>query len=414
MNKKIKFIIATTLSILAFLAFQPLQHSSMVTKAYAAVSTYALADRGELKSLEVISTDGKSLELCDDFDGYKKNLTDDKTYYVTLDKKSDGIKIFAESAGEDYVVKVFESDRKNATAHDIGENISLEKGISTLYVRTFTSQEAFKRAEKNETITNCDKTYKININKASINESDDIYIKHLTLNSGDVPINFNKDVLSYDISVDEEQYELTIRVQPKDEENDTIKIDGLKTTGDDDYKRSLPLKKGKNQIKISVIDPADNIRTYTLNVNRGASLGGSANTVSSTTSGNTQTLKINQWIKINDKWQYNDATGAPLKNTWFYDRESGKNYYFQDDGNMAISWLNNNGHWYYLNGSGARQTGWQLINGQWYYFNLEGVMKTGWILDINKKYYYLQENGVMAKNTTVDGYKLGLDGAWIK
>jgi len=41
-------------------------------------------------------------------------------------------------------------------------------------------------------------------------------------------------------------------------------------------------------------------------------------------------------------------------------------------------------------------------------------MKTGWILDLNAKYYYLQENGVMAKNRTIDKFKVGSDGAWIK
>jgi lactocepin len=39
-------------------------------------------------------------------------------------------------------------------------------------------------------------------------------------------------------------------------------------------------------------------------------------------------------------------------------------------------------------------TGWKLINGKWYYLN--------------------PKSGKMAYSTTIDGYKLGSDGAWIK
>ena len=57
---------------------------------------------------------------------------------------------------------------------------------------------------------------------------------------------------------------------------------------------------------------------------------------------------------------------------------------------------------------------WKEIDGYWYNFGNNGIMKTGWILDLNAKYYYLQENGVMAKNRTIDKFKVGSDGAWIK
>jgi glucan-binding YG repeat protein len=41
-------------------------------------------------------------------------------------------------------------------------------------------------------------------------------------------------------------------------------------------------------------------------------------------------------------------------------------------------------------------------------------MKTGWIKDSSGKWYYLRESGTMAKNTTIDGYKLGPDGTYTK
>ena len=96
---------------------------------------------------------------------------------------------------------------------------------------------------------------------------------------------------------------------------------------------------------------------------------------------------------MNGAWQYNDATGTSIKNSWFYDKNYGKNYYLQADANMATGWLSYNGKWFYLGTDGAMKTGWQSVSGTW---------------------YYLDSQGAMVYNTTIDGYKLGANGAWIK
>jgi len=61
----------------------------------------------------------------------------------------------------------------------------------------------------------------------------------------------------------------------------------------------------------------------------------------------------------------------------------------------------------------AGQGGWQQVSGSWYYLDSTGTKKTGWIQD-NGSWYYLQASGAMAKDTVVDGYKLGSNGAWTK
>ncbi|MGG7153003.1 N-acetylmuramoyl-L-alanine amidase family protein, partial [Clostridium neonatale] len=66
-----------------------------------------------------------------------------------------------------------------------------------------------------------------------------------------------------------------------------------------------------------------------------------------------------------------------------------------------------------LQSNGAMKTGWLNDNGTWYYLQSNGAMKTGWLND-NGTWYYLQSNGAMAKNTTIDGYRLGSNGAWIR
>ena len=57
---------------------------------------------------------------------------------------------------------------------------------------------------------------------------------------------------------------------------------------------------------------------------------------------------------------------------------------------MQIGWLKWNEKWYYMDKNGVMQTGFQVINGKTYYFN---------------------ESGEMLLNTTVQGKRLGADGA---
>lgn len=58
----------------------------------------------------------------------------------------------------------------------------------------------------------------------------------------------------------------------------------------------------------------------------------------------------------------------------------------------SAEWKQDNTGWWYTEGS-AWSVGWRLIDSKWYYF---------------------YDTGYMAHDTTVNGYKLGSDGAWIK
>lgn len=172
------------------------------------------------------------------------------------------------------------------------------------------------------------------------------------------------------------------------------------------------MKKGENKIKIELED-GDDERVYTLIINRGgtsSTTGSTTNTASGSPSGATDvsaTVK-NKWVQVGGNWQYKDAAGNTVKNTWV------QNYFVQADGNMATGWLNYSGKWYYLGSDGARKTGWQQAGGKWYYLDSEGAMQTGWVRDLGSgKYYYLNSDGSMAYNTMIGKYKLGSDGAWI-
>ncbi len=125
--------------------------------------------------------------------------------------------------------------------------------------------------------------------------------------------------------------------------------------------------------------------------------------------------KATGWLLDGSTWYYLNANGIMhtgwlnLNGTWYYLNPVSNGTM----GAMQTGWLNLNGTWYYLNASGAMQTGWLNLSGTWYYLQSSGAMKTGWLND-NGTWYYLQASGAMAANTTVDGYRLGASGAWIR
>ena len=57
------------------------------------------------------------------------------------------------------------------------------------------------------------------------------------------------------------------------------------------------------------------------------------------------------------------------------------------------------------------------IGKEQYYFDNSGAMRTGWISlqeNGNTVYYYFKEDGAMAKNTTISGFRLNERGQWVK
>ena len=116
------------------------------------------------------------------------------------------------------------------------------------------------------------------------------------------------------------------------------------------------------------------------------------------------------WQKIGGNWYYLDKSGAMLTG---WQKVGGKWYYLSSSGAMQTGWLKIDGKWYYLESSGAMRTGWLSSGGKWYYLSSSGAMLTGW-QKIAGKWYYFYSDGAMAANTTIGGYRLGMDGAWIQ
>lgn len=127
-----------------------------------------------------------------------------------------------------------------------------------------------------------------------------------------------------------------------------------------------------------------------------------------------ETVTTTGWVQNSDgTWNYLNAEGNKVTG-WLQSPASGLWYYMDANGvMMSNGWINDNGTWYYLTESGAMKTGWLNDRGTWYYLQANGAMKTGWLND-NGTWYYLNASGAMLANTTVDGYVLGANGAWIK
>jgi len=145
----------------------------------------------------------------------------------------------------------------------------------------------------------------------------------------------------------------------------------------------------------------------------------------------TSTMKLGQmstdWQKIDYKVYYFDANGIMKTSSWIQSTSTGKWYYVGADGVMYAGWHQIEGYWYFFNDAtyrgdgviGEMLTGWLTISDYWYYLYptttttvTKGQMAVGWV-QVNSKWYYFYSNGRMAVNTTVDGYRLGSDGAMI-
>ena len=114
-------------------------------------------------------------------------------------------------------------------------------------------------------------------------------------------------------------------------------------------------------------------------------------------------------------WFYFNADGTAKQSEWWND--NGTWYWFNSNCGAATGWAKVDGEWYFFKGNNAMKTGWEKVDGNWYYMASSGKMVTGWC-EVNGKWYYFSKEsnslGQMLYSTTVDGYKLGADGAWVK
>lgn len=410
MHKKIKHIIAVTLVIGAISCVLP-TNNFILGSIEAHASTYRSASNGELSSLTLTRSTGSEIKLLDSYYGDEVSLTGQKDYYVELDG-ADGLEVSADVQGSGYVVKQFTSADKTEEGQDVGEYINIDSTYADIYLRTYKSEDAYKEAYDDGDVTNCEKTYIIHVKKPDVESDEEIDKDYADLESiylSDGNIDFSKNQYSYNVNVDEDVQEILVRATPENDD-DLVEINGDSVEDSDNYEKTVSLNKGNNTIEIDVKGDEDD-ETYTLNVYRGKASTSTTSTsqisTSITSDNQSSTGKFNSWQRVNGKWQYIDGTGEALKNQWWFDKSTGKNYYLKEDGYMATGWLYNNNNWYHLGDGGEMQTGWICLDKNWYYLNKSGVMQMGWLEDSTGNWYYLDNSGAMKT-----GWLESSDGNW--
>ena len=409
MNRNLKKIIAIAIVLGSISAVAPATCANLLTiKAYASDS-----DADELTGLELETSNGGSLDIYTD-SGYDDKLDDDLSVGDTYYSKTSSNKIVINSidGADDDSVRIFKES--SSKAYEVGDNISISEGTTTIlkvrvYEDKYDDDENYSSSDYNQ--------YTIIVKNTT---SDDADLLGLSLSNG--VVNFDQNTNSYTTNVPNDAASTIVQAIPQDTD-DTVTIDGITVDSDGGYKRTVPLSSTANTITVKVLKD-NSSRTYTLTVNKtlnseaGQQGNQPANGSQGASNGNWQA----GWQKINGLWFYFDNNGQK-KTGWMKDTD-GKYYYLNSDGSMAHDTiidgyeLGSDGAWK-QNNNGSQggnnsnvQAGWQKINGLWFYFDNNGQKRTGWIKDTDEKYYYLNSDGSMAHDTTVDGYELGSDGAW--
>lgn len=111
-----------------------------------------------------------------------------------------------------------------------------------------------------------------------------------------------------------------------------------------------------------------------------------------------------------------DDSGDAGDNTitgWYKDEKTGDWYYYDKNGKLVTGWFKDGGsEWYYADEDGKVLTG--SNNGGEYDLSYPwdyGKLHTDW-LNVNDDWYYIDRNSSIAKDTTIDGRYIGLDGRW--
>lgn len=114
------------------------------------------------------------------------------------------------------------------------------------------------------------------------------------------------------------------------------------------------------------------------------------------------TLASNEWIKDEGNvWCY---YGADFKRVKGYQTINGNKYYFSKYGTLVTGWKAKS----FVEGTKTNYKDKTL-----YYFGEDGAIKEGWI-QINNKWYYIYSDGLMATDTTIDGYYINKNGVWVQ
>lgn len=377
MNKNVKKIIIFTIIGTAFYTWMPSTLSIGEQCAYAysgdEITSLGLTSEGSILSIYSSITHNGDYRV-------KKGDKIPVVIYskIPSNKTSFNLSTIETKAAD---IRVFVGN-ENIKLSDIYGKINIAEGQSkTIYIRLYDSKNASdsnysleyeliveREMNDEDNIIDANTEETTDDNTITLKDYDDIYLNRLVLfdpNNNKIDFSFDKTEPVQNINVDENISYINVKAVPEQQSYKLSINDKDLDPSDDKDTRLVSLDQGKNIIKIRIINSDHETREYYLVVTRGNSSQVVSNNNTTATNQNSQTVQAEAC------WQYRKA-----------------------DGTLAV--------------------GWTLIGNDWYYFDASGAMETGWIKDSSGKWYYLRESGIMAKNTTIDGYKLGSDGTYTK
>jgi len=239
-----------------------------------------------------------------------------------------------------------------------------------------------------------------------LNDSDNFKAQTFTLKSKAGFYYLDKDDSDFDIN-DEEEFDVSIDKDGQVWVLDNGKVKLYKDGFDTVYKVDGAMN------SLSVYDK-DNLIAWNEDEDIYCIVGGKSSTDSDIVEPETPAVTTG-WVQdaTTGSWSYVKADGTKAIG-WLQSPASGVWYYMDATGTMMTNgWIQDAGKWYFVDATGAMKTGWVYTGGAWYYLASNGAMQTGWV-QTGGKWYYCNASGAMLSNTTVDGYVLGADGAWIK
>ena len=93
---------------------------------------------------------------------------------------------------------------------------------------------------------------------------------------------------------------------------------------------------------------------------------------------------------------------------WFTD-DSGKRFYRNDDGSVAVGTVEIDGVPYVFAPNGVQQLGWQTVNDLRYYYDAAGAPVFGWLNWRGEKYYITKDSGKLTADSNYEGVNCALD-----
>lgn len=396
-NKNLKKIIAITLAVGIISAVSPISNVNLLTlKVYASSNTTAT-----LSSLTLETSGDSSITLYSD-SNYSTQVSSSSvskgtTYYAKSSSKTDKISI---SGPDSRYVKVFKGTSSSTEGKSVDNNISLSSGTTTLVVRVYDEKPDSNIKYSKDSHVVSEYTIKVKYSGSSSDNDDELDSLRLETSSGDT-------IKLYD----DEDYDSDNKVDNSDVESDT------------DYYA----KTSSNTVNVNISGVSSKyVRVFKAHGDDiGDSVKGKKTSNDISLSSGTNTIVVRVYDdEPDDDIEYDDDDDKSNDYT-IYVKCTGDG---SSDSNSSNSYNNENSGVTVANStpdtatiisttiSNTKIIGWAQVNGRWQYYNYLGKQVINqWIFDGNyNKWYYLDSNGFMVTNTTINGYKVGADGAWIK